>query len=1117
MRTLLKRALALALVFCMMLTVFPAASAAADSQFRDLDTGHWAYAYIKDVVEKGLMVGVSQDRFDPEGTLSRAMLTVILSRADGVTVDNRQSSGFVDVPTGTWYTGAVNWAAENGLVNGVGGNRFDPEGNITREQAATILHRYANHAGLLLPEVKEEITFTDGENIASWADAAVKALQLAGILEGMEDGSFRPKGSMTRAQAAAVISRFLAVAQEEPEPTDPTEPEPTEPEPTEPEPTKPEPTEPEEITVTFAAENCGVLVGGDAMQTVTLRGLNYVEFTVSPDEYYEVYEVTASSGTLTSMGLTYFLGNLTEDTTVQVRTGAVRHTVTFDPRNGTDVFTQSVTHGSLLEEPQAPTKEGDVFLGWFLGDGTQYDFAAPVVMDLSLSASWENDSYVGSAVYVDGVNGSDAGYGQTPETAVKTVGRAIEIMPQQTQGGVIYITNTVTISTEEAWDMGGRDCVIKRHPNCASDMISIVSGGKLTLSNIILDGNRENLNPGDYSNKFGNLILIRGIGAELVINDGTVIRNSYNFRVQGGAMWLRDGGKVTMNGGQIINNECRSNGAAIAMAGGSSQIETGCTFIMNGGLISGNVSGGQCVINASGGYQFVELNGGEITGNTVKSPAYGAIYISSNKDESHVKVAGTSIYDNFGMDGTRCPSFKSTNSKGELCYVNATEGNTMRLDYFVCNNAETNNGRGVYLCTSTGLKDLQNKLDIELNKVYMEAVVLAGVDGYTLTEADMAKINLLNDVTGAFEIVLNKELNQIRLEELPSNDIVVYLDGTAGDDNNDGLTKATAVKTLDKAKELLKARIEAQEQIPDDARFVISLVKTVTITEDTTITLEDFGEHADRTMIRRDSAYSTGYMFVIDGCDVTLENVTIDGNITFIKVNQQTMFYLKNGSNMVVNDGTVIQNNKCTTSGGIFILTTSANADTTSVTFNGGRFHNIQGKDAAILLFAVGQNSHKTQQLCIINDILVENSSCSVGMFRGVSNRCDNTLIINGGTFRNNVGAGTVAALGKDSTSKIIVNPSANMDLQGDIYLINSSGSASTGATVIADRMIHLGGPLQSELTIQCSLPMHSLPVLTGEDYTLTERDLGFVKMSSGDALVLDTAANQICITKTMD
>ena len=337
MNQLMKRVLSVLLVVCLLCSALPSAFAAEGGGFTDVSKDHWAYDAITEAVAAGYFKGVSDTAFDPEGTLTRAMLVTVLARAAGAETDDNASTGFSDVAVGTWYTGAVAWAAENGVVTGDGDGTFAPDRAATRQETATIFLRLLKLLNKTLPEIEEVKTFTDAADIAAWAEEAVETMQTAGVLTGYPDGSFLPQNPLTRAEAATLLCRFLKAAEDKTEPTEPTETEPTEPEPTEPEPTEPEPTEPKEpIHVTFVSEHSAAYVEGKAVTELTLpENVNFVEFIARADEGYEVYDVSATSGRLASHGSNYILAGLTEDVTVTLSDGLIQHTVTFNAVNGT--------------------------------------------------------------------------------------------------------------------------------------------------------------------------------------------------------------------------------------------------------------------------------------------------------------------------------------------------------------------------------------------------------------------------------------------------------------------------------------------------------------------------------------------------------------------------------------------------------------------------------------------------------------------------------------------------------------------------------------------------------------------------------------------------------------
>ena len=182
--------------------------------FTDVSKDDWFYDEVYYVYTRNIMNGIGTNEFAPNNTLNRAMVVTMLYRLQGQPATST-SGTFTDVPTGQWYTEAVEWAAKNSIVNGMGDGKFAPESPITREQLAAILYRYAKYDG-------KDVSVGEDTNILSYDDAtsiseyAVSALQWAcgeGIITG-DGGKLMPQGSATRAQAAAMFARFMENATE---------------------------------------------------------------------------------------------------------------------------------------------------------------------------------------------------------------------------------------------------------------------------------------------------------------------------------------------------------------------------------------------------------------------------------------------------------------------------------------------------------------------------------------------------------------------------------------------------------------------------------------------------------------------------------------------------------------------------------------------------------------------------------------------------------------------------------------------------------------------------------------------------------------------------------------
>ena len=182
---------------------------AAPLPFPDVTEGDWFYDAVRYAYETGLMDGVGDNRFAPNSETTRAQLVTILYRLAGQP-EPGGDSGFSDVAAGTWYTDAVAWAAENGIVNGVSETEFAPGEDITREQLAAILYRYAACQGYDVSQRADLSGFGDASSISGYAQEALSWAHAQGLVLGFEDGSLRPQGNANRAQIAAVLMRFLA-------------------------------------------------------------------------------------------------------------------------------------------------------------------------------------------------------------------------------------------------------------------------------------------------------------------------------------------------------------------------------------------------------------------------------------------------------------------------------------------------------------------------------------------------------------------------------------------------------------------------------------------------------------------------------------------------------------------------------------------------------------------------------------------------------------------------------------------------------------------------------------------------------------------------------------------
>ncbi|HQI16206.1 MAG TPA: S-layer homology domain-containing protein [Bacillota bacterium] len=176
--------------------------------FADI-AGHWAKEDIEFVASRRLFKGTSEATFSPDMNMTRGMFVTVLGRLADADVSSYRQSSFNDVKNDAFYMGYIEWARKSGIVNGTGNGTFAPDQPVTREQLAVIMQNYAKVAGFELPKVHEEITFADSEKISTYANDAVKAMQMAGILSGKDGNLFDPQGTATRAEISSVLRRFV--------------------------------------------------------------------------------------------------------------------------------------------------------------------------------------------------------------------------------------------------------------------------------------------------------------------------------------------------------------------------------------------------------------------------------------------------------------------------------------------------------------------------------------------------------------------------------------------------------------------------------------------------------------------------------------------------------------------------------------------------------------------------------------------------------------------------------------------------------------------------------------------------------------------------------------------
>ena len=182
------------------------------SKFSDASPDQWYHDGVHWALENGVMNGVSDTRFAPEGTATRAMVVTMLWRLEGE--PEGKDNPFTDVADDAWYAGAVSWAAETGVVNGVSITAFAPDTPVTREQLVTILCRYAQakNMDVSVGEETNILSYDDAFEISDWAMPAMQWACGAGILNGRTESTLEPGGTATRAEIAVMFQRFEAGA-----------------------------------------------------------------------------------------------------------------------------------------------------------------------------------------------------------------------------------------------------------------------------------------------------------------------------------------------------------------------------------------------------------------------------------------------------------------------------------------------------------------------------------------------------------------------------------------------------------------------------------------------------------------------------------------------------------------------------------------------------------------------------------------------------------------------------------------------------------------------------------------------------------------------------------------
>ena len=182
-------------------------STGSDAIFEDID-GHWAESAIEYVYDEGLMNGISADEFSPDTATTRGMIVTMLYRLEGEPAVTAECP-FDDVDAGDYYHDAVVWASENGIVNGISDTEYAPNANITREQLAAMMNRYAEFKGYDVSASTSLDGFADADDVSDYAVEALEWAVAEELVNGMGDNTVAPQGTATRAQVATIFQRFI--------------------------------------------------------------------------------------------------------------------------------------------------------------------------------------------------------------------------------------------------------------------------------------------------------------------------------------------------------------------------------------------------------------------------------------------------------------------------------------------------------------------------------------------------------------------------------------------------------------------------------------------------------------------------------------------------------------------------------------------------------------------------------------------------------------------------------------------------------------------------------------------------------------------------------------------
>ena len=202
----MKKTISLLLIFTFLFVCMP--TAAASNIFTDVNENSWYYESVMSAYEQGIMVGVSENQFDPSGTVTREMFVTALARTFDIdTSQYKVQLPYRDARTESWYTEALKWGYLTEVVYGTGDKQFGIGAAVTREEIATFVMRVLQNNFLTVPDSENAAEpFTDTPS--KWAVDAVEVMRKGGLLFGKSKGVFAPKDNATRAEVAAILVRI---------------------------------------------------------------------------------------------------------------------------------------------------------------------------------------------------------------------------------------------------------------------------------------------------------------------------------------------------------------------------------------------------------------------------------------------------------------------------------------------------------------------------------------------------------------------------------------------------------------------------------------------------------------------------------------------------------------------------------------------------------------------------------------------------------------------------------------------------------------------------------------------------------------------------------------------